>query len=73
MQRTNLTPLPMLKWSVPVQEPLNNENLQNKAALEQGCLKSVTYYKKEYGINSSYTVVNKNRTKTLTIKLVSSS
>ena len=63
----------MLKWSVPVQEPLNNENLQNKAALEQGFLNSVTYYEKEYGINSSYTVVNKNRTKTLTIKLVSSS
>ena len=46
MQRMNLTPLPMPKRSVPVQVPLNDDNLPKeiKQLVEQGCVDSVTYY-----------------------------
>ena len=58
MQRMNLTPLHMPKQSVPVQVPLNDDNLPKeiKQLVEQGCVDSVTYYGMEYGIKTSYTV-----------------
>ena len=58
MQRMNTTPFPMPKRSVPVQVPLNDENLPKeiKHLVEQGCVDSVTYYGMEYGMKSSYTI-----------------
>ena len=65
MQRMNLTPLPMPKRSVPVQVPLNDENLPKeiKQLVEQGCVDSVTYYGMEYGMKASYTVAYKKEDK----------
>ena len=65
MQRINLTPLPMPKQSVPVQVPLNDENLPAKMEqlVEQGCVDSVTYYGVEYGMKASYTVAYKKEEK----------
>ena len=65
MQRMNLTPLPMPKRSVPVQVPLNDENLpaEIKQLVEQGCVDSVTYYRMEYGMKASYTVAYKKEDK----------
>ena len=65
MQRMNLTPLPMPKRSVPVQVPLNDDNLPKeiKQLVEQGCVDSVTYYGMEYGMKASYTVVYKKEGK----------
>ena len=64
IKRMNLTPMP--KRSVPVQVPLNNENLPKevKQLAEQACVDSVTHYGKEYGMKASYTVAYKKRTKT---------
>ena len=72
LQRMNLTPLPMPKWSVPVQVPLNDDNLPKeiKQLVEQGNVDSVTYYGMEYGMKASYTVVSKKRAKTLIIQLM---
>ena len=57
---------------VPVQVPLNDENLpkESKQLVEQGCVDSVTYYGMEYGMKASYTVAYKKRTKTLIIQLM---
>ena len=46
MQKMNLTPLPMPKRSVPVQVPLNDDNLPEeiKQLVDQGCVDSVTFY-----------------------------
>ena len=65
MQRMNLTHLPMPKRSVPVQVPLNDDNLSKeiKQLVEQGCVDSVTYYGMEYGMKASYTVVYKKEGK----------
>ena len=47
--------------SVPVQVPLNDENLPEDIwhLIEQGCVDSVTYYGMEYGLKASYTVAYK--------------
>ena len=65
MQRTNLTPLPMLKRSVPAQVPLNDESLleEIKQLVEQGCVDSVTYCGMEYGMEASYAVAYKKEDK----------
>ena len=73
MQRMNLTPLPMPKRSVPVQVPLNDENLPKevKQLAEQACMDSVTHYGMEYGMKASYTVAyKKKRTRTLIKQLM---
>ena len=59
MQRMNPTHLPMLKWSDPVQVPLNDDKLPKeiKQLVEQGYVDSVTYYGIEYGMKASYPVV----------------
>ena len=63
MQRMNLTPLPTPKRSVPVQVPLNNENVPKeiKQLMEQGYVDSVTFYGMEYGMKASYTVAYKKQ------------
>ena len=65
MQRMNPTPLPMPKRSVPVQVPLNDDNLPKeiKQLVEKGCVDSVTYYGMEYGMKASYIVVYKKEGK----------
>ena len=73
MQRMNLTPLHMPKQSVPVQVPLNDDNLPKeiKQLVEQGCVDSVTYYGMEYGMKASYTVfLQKKRAKCLILQLM---
>ena len=65
MQRMNLTPLPMPKWSVLVQEPLNDKNLPDliRQLVEQGFVISVTYYRMEYAMKASYTVAYRKEDK----------
>ena len=55
----------MPKRSVPVQRPLNDDNLPKeiKQLVEKGCVDSVTYYGMEYGMKASYTVVYKKEDK----------
>ena len=55
----------MPKRSVPVQVPLKDENLPKeiKQLVEQGCVDSVTYYGREYGMKASYTVAYKKEVK----------
>ena len=45
----------MPKRSVPVQVPLNDDNLPKeiKQLVEQGCVDSITYYGMEYGMKAS--------------------
>ena len=65
MQRMIITTLPMPKRSVPVQVPLNDENIPKdiKQLVEQGCVDSVTYYGMEYEMKASYTVAYKKEDK----------
>ena len=65
MERLNLTLLLMPKRSVPVQVPLNEENLPEeiRPPVEQGCVDSVTYYGMEYGVKASCTVAYKKEDK----------
>ena len=57
--------LPIPKLSVPVQVPLNDENLPKeiKQLVEQGFVDSVTYYGMEYGMKASYTLAYKKEDK----------
>ena len=72
MRRMNLTSLLMPKRSVPVQVPLNDENLPKeiKQLVEQKCVDSVTCYGMEYGMKASFTVAYKNENQILIIQLM---
>ena len=65
MQKINLNPLPMPKQSVPVQVPLNDENLtaENRQLVEKGRVDSVTYYGIEQGMMLAIKMLTKKRTK----------